>query len=86
MYPSVENKYDSTPQPFDRMGGVVKAALPTDFRPFKWNELVSRCDFVPDGHQVLEPWEGPSGFRADAFRKQIYRRQGRRRDGAKKTS
>jgi hypothetical protein len=42
-------------------------------RPLKWNELVRRGDFVADGHQGFEPWEGPSGFRADAFVKQIYR-------------
>ncbi len=43
-------------------------------RPLKWNEMVRRGDFVADGLQGFEPWEGPSGFRADAFVKTIYRR------------
>jgi hypothetical protein len=42
-------------------------------RRLKWNELVSRGDFVMDEHQDFEPWEGPSGFRADSFLKPIYR-------------
>jgi hypothetical protein len=29
---------------------------------------------VADGRQGFEPWEGPAGFRADAFVKTIYRR------------
>ncbi len=44
-------------------------------RRLKWNELVSRGDFVMDEHQDFEPWEGPSGFRADSFWKPIYRRR-----------
>jgi len=43
-------------------------------RRLEWNELVRKGDFVVDGHDGFEPWEGPSGFRADAFVKQIYRR------------
>ena len=43
-------------------------------RVLAWNELVQRGDFVEDGRQGFELWEGPSGFRADAFVKQIYRR------------
>jgi hypothetical protein len=50
------------------------AAVPERFRRLKWNELVSRGDFVADGRQGFEPWEGPPGFRADAFLKPIYRR------------
>jgi hypothetical protein len=49
---------------------VVRKCL----RLLKWNELVRRGDFVEDGREGFEPWEGPSGFRADAFVKQIYRR------------
>jgi hypothetical protein len=40
----------------------------------KWHELVRRGDFVADGQQGFQLWEGPGGFRADAFVKQIYRR------------
>ena len=45
------------------------------FRRLKWNELVSRGDFVMDEHQDFEPWEGPTGFQADSFLKPIYRRR-----------
>jgi hypothetical protein len=52
---------------------ATKAGAPKRFRRLKWNELVSRGDFVVDEHRRFEPWEGPSGFRADAFVKPIYR-------------
>ncbi len=52
----------------------VTAKAAASFRLLAWNELVQRRDFVEDGRQGFEPWEGPSGFRADAFVKQIYRR------------
>jgi len=54
-------------------------------RRLKWNELVSRGDFVMDKHQDFEPWEGPSGFRADSFLKPIYRRRKHRLDEAGKS-
>jgi hypothetical protein len=47
-------------------------------RLLRWNERVQRGDFVPDGRQGFELWQGPTGFRADAFVKQVYRRLGRR--------
>jgi hypothetical protein len=54
------------------------AALAAEgLRPLKWNERVQRGDLVADGRQGFEPWEGPSGFRADAFVKTIYRRNNR---------
>jgi hypothetical protein len=40
---------------------------PEGLRRLNWNELVRRGDFVEDGREGFEPWEGPSGFRADAF-------------------
>jgi len=43
-------------------------------------------DFEEDGHQGFELWDGPSGFRADAFVKTIYRRQSPPAAGAEKTS
>ena len=49
-----------------------------EFRLLKWNELVSRGDFVVNEQQGFEPWTGPAGFRADSFVKAIYRRLGRR--------
>jgi hypothetical protein len=53
---------------------ATPAVIAASFRLLAWNELVRRGDFVEDGRQGFEPWEGPSGFRADSFVKQIYRR------------
>jgi hypothetical protein len=47
-----------------------------ELRPLKWDEPVLRGDFVRDESLGFKPWEGPSGFRADAFVTQIYRRLG----------
>lgn len=54
------------------------------FRRLKWNELVRQGDFVANGNRRLELWEGPGGFRADAFVKPIFRRRARRLTGTKK--
>jgi len=62
----------------------AQANAPKNFRRLEWNELVSRGDFVENEHQGLEPWEGPAGFRADAFVKPIYRRDKSRSTGAAK--
>jgi len=43
-------------------------------RQLKWNELVRPGDFVEAGRRKFALWDGPKGFRADAFVKQIYRR------------
>ena len=50
------------------------AGIPKHFRRLKWNEVVSRGDFVADELRGFELWEGPGGFRANAFLKPIYRR------------
>jgi hypothetical protein len=55
-------------------GGAVVPVLLEQLRLLRRNERVQRGDFVPDGRDGFELWEGPSGFRADAFVKQIYRR------------
>jgi hypothetical protein len=55
-------------------GAVEPAATPKHLRRLKWNERVTRGDFVADGREGFEPWAGPAGFRADAFVKPIYRR------------
>jgi hypothetical protein len=52
----------------------TKYSIPKGLRRLKWNELVSVGDFVADEQRGMEPWEGPNGFRADAFVKPIYRR------------
>jgi hypothetical protein len=62
----------------------AKAGLPECFRRLKWNEVVSRGDFVMDEHRGFEPWEGPGGFRANAFLKPIYRRSESRLTAIKK--
>jgi len=59
--------------------------VPERLRPLKWNELVRPGDFVENDRQGFELWEGPGGFRADAFVKQIYRPRGRRPAGAGKS-
>jgi hypothetical protein len=51
----------------------AKTGGPKRFRRLKWNELVNPGDLVVDERRGFEPWEGPSGFRADAFVKPIYR-------------
>jgi len=58
---------------------TVVAATPeslaaASLRRLEWNELVRKGDFVADGHDGFAPWDGPSGFRADAFVKPTYRR------------
>jgi len=50
------------------------AIIAGDLRPLRWNERVVRGDFMDDGKDGFEPWEGPAGFQADTFVKQIYRR------------
>ena len=52
----------------------VKACNPKRFRRLKWNELVSRGDFITNERRGFEPWEGPGGFQAGSFLKPIYRR------------
>lgn len=52
-------------------------------RRLKSNELVSQGDFVGDGRGGLKQWEGPGGFRADAFVKPIYRLAGKQSPAAK---
>jgi len=61
------------------------AEAPKRFRRLKWNELVTHGDFVSDGHQGFELWDGPTGFRADAFVKPIYRREKSRLIPARKS-
>lgn len=58
--------------------------IPDRFRRLKWNELVRHGDFVANGDRSFEPWEGPNGFRADAYVKPIYRRWECRPNGDKK--
>ena len=63
----------------------AKAGVPECFRRLKWNEVVSRGDFVMDEHRGFELWDGPGGFRANAFLKPIYRRYERRLAAIKKS-
>jgi hypothetical protein len=68
-------------QPTGKSGAPAKAGVSKSFRRLKWNELVSQGDFVEDKFQRLELWDGPGGFRADAFMKPIYRRKEAKRLG-----
>lgn len=77
----------SAPEPTQQTGesgAPAKAGVPKRFRRLKWNELVSHGDFVADEHRGFEPWEGPSGFRADSFVKPIYRQHESRSTATKK--
>ena len=53
---------------------AASSVMAKHFRRLKANELVSRGDFTANEHCGFEPWEGPTGFRADAFVKPIYRK------------
>ena len=53
---------------------TLKTGVPERLRRLKWNERVSLGDFVRNEHRRFELWQGPGGFRADAFVKPIYRR------------
>jgi hypothetical protein len=57
---------------------AASADASKQFRRLKANELVRRDDFVMDDQRGFEPWQGLTGFRANAFVKPIYRRQARR--------
>jgi len=57
-----------------------------NFRRLRWNELVTRGDWVVDEQRGFELWEGPGGFHADAFVNPIYRKKYQRSAGAKKSS
>jgi len=53
----------------------ARASVSERFRRLKRNEVVGHGDFVADERLGLQPWEGPGGFRADAFVRPIYRRK-----------
>jgi len=55
------------------------------FRRLRLDELVARGDWVVDEQRGFEPWEGPGGFRADAFMNPIYRKKGKPPGIAKKS-
>jgi hypothetical protein len=42
----------------------LNAGVSKRFRLLKWNELVSRGDFVVDELRGFEPWEGPADLSA----------------------
>lgn len=76
------NLNDTQTHPRAPKAGLTVALTKSPARPrlrrLKWNELVRAGDFVAVRPRGFEPWEGPTGFRADAFVKPIYRmRNGR---------
>lgn len=54
-------------------GASPESLLAAGLRLLAWNELVRKGDFVADGYDGFTPWDGPPGFRADAFVKPTYR-------------
>ncbi len=69
MNSDIETQADSAEE-----GASPQSLVAAGLRKLAWNELVRKGDFVADGYDGFEPWEGPSGFRADAFVKPTYRR------------
>lgn len=49
------------------------------FRRLKSHEQVVRGDYLEEGKERYEMWEGPAGFRADSFFKKVYRQAPGRR-------
>ena len=43
------------------------------FRRVRFNELVIPGDYIKDGEDCYQPWDGPRGFRAASFCKRVYR-------------
>lgn len=60
-------------QPGNLSSAKVGAGIPKRFRRLKPDELVQPGDYVADVHRGLKPWQGPGGFRVDAFVSRIYR-------------
>lgn len=76
---------EKSDSPFD--ADVLKSTgMSKHFRRLKWNEVVSRGDFIVNKKHELEPWSGPGGFRADTFVNPICRPLTRRPANRKKTS
>jgi hypothetical protein len=73
-----------TTQRLNKREASEEFGVPKRFRRLKWNEVVSRGDFVVNDPRGFEPWEGPGGFRANAFVKPIYRRYENRSIATKK--
>ena len=67
-------------------GPGVRRDASKRFRLLKWNELVRQGDFVADLLGAFQLWEGPTGFRADAFVKPIYRQDKSRPSAGRKTA
>ena len=67
-------------------GAASPAGVPLNLRRLEWNELVRPGDFEEDGAQGFRPWDGPPGFRADAFVETVYRRPARPPAGTGKSS
>ena len=43
------------------------------FRRVRFDELVIPGDYIKEGENCYEPWDGPRGFRAASFCKAVYR-------------
>lgn len=65
---------------------TAEANEPKPFRRLKSNELVTSGDFILNDREEFDLWEGPRGFRADAFLRPIYRRDEGRPNGSNMTA
>lgn len=68
-----------TPDGMEHPESCVEAGVPEGFRRLQWNEVVCLGDFIMDVQHGFQLWDGPRGFRADAFVKPTYRRAAGRR-------
>ena len=49
------------------------ADIPQHLRRLRWDEVVGRGDFVANDRREFDRWDGPTGFRADAYVRRFYR-------------
>jgi len=75
-----------TQPPEPQVAGAPASGAAESFRRLRAEELVCRGDFVGDARAGFEPWEGPTGFRADAYVKPIFRKYAHRPSGVRKSS
>ncbi len=77
------NRVHATTDGMDNPDLCVEAGVPEGFRRLRWNEVVCLGDFVVDARHGFQLWDGPRGFRADAFVKPTYRRDASRPTAAR---
>ena len=62
-------------RPADWPAQLAALAGPVQFRRLKSKELVLPGDYVKEGEDSYQLWNGPRGFQAASFHKEVYRPQ-----------